>query len=352
VQVTLTKASDPNLPKSHPELFHYTTLEGLRGIIQSHSLWATHYSHLNDSTEITFVQQALMAPVAARLLEVLKDAQRRKLTIRRNVRKFGGIRPASNILATEVLSLIHRATFGTINNSPKIAEPYITSFCSHTSDEEYERSHGLLSQWRGYGGAGGFCIVFDTLALINFLSDESRRHFWSYMNIDVVTYSNEQLRLEEYANEIALGCQDCADVLLNDKFEGNFDDLLLPYLDAATHIKHRGFREEREVRIAVSPVSQDQIDRSIEKVRLSFEGMKRISPDASFKEIHTTAELPKRRYLALFEGACQGLPIKRIIVGPSRRQQDNLARAAKMLGGRIQLSCSETPFVGQGLNIT
>ena len=201
------------------------------------------------------------------------------------------------------MSVIHRATFGAVElkNIPIIAEPYIASFCSHASDGEYERSHGLLSQWRGYGGVGGYCIVFDTSGLISLLSGESRNHFWSYMNMDAVTYSNDQKNLERYANEIARRCRDCAHILLNGKANSNFDDLLPPFLHAATHIKHQGFREEREVRIVVSPKSNDQMETLNEPVRSSFEEVKRVSPTASFKTIHTTLGMQKRRYLALFD---------------------------------------------------
>ena len=37
----------------YPELLHYTTLDGLRGILSSGCLWATDASCLNDSSEIT-----------------------------------------------------------------------------------------------------------------------------------------------------------------------------------------------------------------------------------------------------------------------------------------------------------
>ncbi|MCX2944386.1 hypothetical protein ORG37_14910 [Rahnella perminowiae] len=34
------------------KIFHYTDLNGLKGIIESGSLWATHFSFLNDSNEL------------------------------------------------------------------------------------------------------------------------------------------------------------------------------------------------------------------------------------------------------------------------------------------------------------
>jgi len=35
-------------------LYHYTTAEGLRGIVESHELWATAAYYLNDSAEVAY----------------------------------------------------------------------------------------------------------------------------------------------------------------------------------------------------------------------------------------------------------------------------------------------------------
>ncbi|EFD2622350.1 hypothetical protein CK189_005805, partial [Escherichia coli] len=35
------------------KIYHYTDLNGLKGIIESGSLWATHFSFLNDSNELS-----------------------------------------------------------------------------------------------------------------------------------------------------------------------------------------------------------------------------------------------------------------------------------------------------------
>ena len=50
--------------QQYPELLHYTTLEGLRGIVSSGCLWATDATYLNDSGEIThFFDERLRALV-------------------------------------------------------------------------------------------------------------------------------------------------------------------------------------------------------------------------------------------------------------------------------------------------
>ena len=38
---------------AHPLLYHYTTAEGLEGIVSSHQLWATNIHYLNDAEEHT-----------------------------------------------------------------------------------------------------------------------------------------------------------------------------------------------------------------------------------------------------------------------------------------------------------
>jgi TRAP-type C4-dicarboxylate transport system substrate-binding protein len=45
---------------THPYLHHYTTEAGLRGIVDSNSLWATYFADLNDSKEIHEVRVPLV----------------------------------------------------------------------------------------------------------------------------------------------------------------------------------------------------------------------------------------------------------------------------------------------------
>src|SRR5438876_12190342 len=57
-----------HLQKLTPEfLYHYTSQDGLLGIVKSRSLWATNISHLNDSTEfelsLGLIQKSLSAGI-------------------------------------------------------------------------------------------------------------------------------------------------------------------------------------------------------------------------------------------------------------------------------------------------
>ena len=52
-------------------------------------------------------------------------------------------------------------------------------------------------------------------------------------------------------------------------------------------------------------------------------------------------------YVALFDDLGQDLPIKRIIVGPSRNQDAHFEEVRKLVNRRgIQVQKSETPYVG------
>src|SRR6266540_1307643 len=59
------------LPSVYPaEVFHYTTVDGLRGIVESGKLWATEVGYLNDASEYVHAND-ILASVAARLGERL-----------------------------------------------------------------------------------------------------------------------------------------------------------------------------------------------------------------------------------------------------------------------------------------
>lgn len=74
---------------------------------------------------------------------------------------------------------------------PPVGDPYIASFCGHSKDQAYERENGLLSQWRGYGGHGGYCIVFDTEGVDRLLDNEFKSHYYSHGFFGPVIYADD-----------------------------------------------------------------------------------------------------------------------------------------------------------------
>ena len=99
-------------------LFHYTSGGGLRGILESSSLWATNYRFLNDASEVAY---------GASLFEAI---------IQEKLAKEGD---------PVLLEFLGR-TLRTANAFDGMFDCYIACFCERDD---------LLNQWRTYAGSGG-----------------------------------------------------------------------------------------------------------------------------------------------------------------------------------------------------
>lgn len=133
-----------------PTLHHYTTGQGLLGMLQAGRLWATNARFMNDPKEITYaadiVQQA-----------VREAAARHKAAV-------DALNPGW---------IDKRITFG---RDPSWKAPKIDEWSSdalQTFDERggayiacFCREPDLLSQWRGYGAVGGgYAVGFNSADL-------------------------------------------------------------------------------------------------------------------------------------------------------------------------------------------
>jgi len=114
-------------------LYHYTTIAGLIGIVQSGSVWATDIRFLNDSTELQYARDILLSRIKEEI-------------------------------AAQAISSPHKIFWERATEVFK-ARPsdyrFISCFCEDGD---------LLSQWRGYaGGTGGLSIGFDS-RIVNVVS--------------------------------------------------------------------------------------------------------------------------------------------------------------------------------------
>jgi len=55
-------------------IFHYTSLEGLLGIIKSKSIWATNVFYLNDASELNYSRKLFIDQLRKYQEEIIKDA--------------------------------------------------------------------------------------------------------------------------------------------------------------------------------------------------------------------------------------------------------------------------------------
>lgn len=199
-----------------PVLYHYTTQQGILGIIDKKELWATHTQYLNDSREFHHA------------IGLVKE-ELRDLKLNPSYREKGAF-----------LNDMEKALagFGTMN----------VCVCSFSEQGD------LLSQWRAYGGgASGFAIGFSG-AFLRSVSD--RLNFWLVPVLYDETEQRELVRtlLEDVLAENLLRRADAKDQDDNRPhlpLGGN----LLAYLNRyAPILKHKSFSEEHEWRIISRPL--------------------------------------------------------------------------------------------------
>jgi hypothetical protein len=200
-------------------LFHYTTGDGLFGILGSKTLYATDARYVNDSTELIYPR------------EVIESLIERKLS------QWPSVSAQSAL--TEMASTWREGLFR--------SRVYIFCFC-----EEGD----LLSQWRGYGGMSGYSVGMAPSAWSFDDPAEFRGMFDPSMHLVKVRYDPEsQLNLVEGRLDAAChflthfdakaqvrdGMEFCA------RFVAAMT--LAELAKAALCLKHPAFSEEREWRL-------------------------------------------------------------------------------------------------------
>jgi hypothetical protein len=152
--------------KERPQraLYHYTTPEGLWGIVRDRAIWATHFRYLNDPTELVHGEE-IAFEVAKELLSAPRD-----LTVRYFLDLFVD-------------------NFRTMRFTER-GGVYVASF-SDDGDQ--------LSQWRAYGGAtSAYSIGFTSLPDPKEDNPEAKAGLSLYK----CTYDSEEFRA--YARDLLL----------------------------------------------------------------------------------------------------------------------------------------------------
>jgi Protein of unknown function (DUF2971) len=194
------------------ELFHYTSMEGLKGVISGRTLWASNIEFLNDSSEFRHGETVLQRIVKSRKRSAKGD---------------------------------RREFFNQLEKYPSIfdAEDVFLVSLSEADD--------LLSQWRGYTPNGlGYSIGFDPVGLAR------AANALDHMQLVRCLYDEEEQ--QEFARELL---DECLDRWLcrHEKLRPNdgmrefsvhpplFFRILATFVAAC--LKHATFAEEREWRL-------------------------------------------------------------------------------------------------------
>ncbi|OAI12938.1 hypothetical protein A1359_01350 [Methylomonas lenta] len=322
------------LSEDFPTIWHYTNEAGLYGILGkegNQSIWATHYKFLNDYTEVFLFKRTLIELLKPEVVYYLNSVSKNNKHYQEIIEKNGGIELIAEHEVTTLVEGKYNALFEAIG-----AEIYVFSFCAVTDD--YVKNNGLLSQWRGYGGDGGYAIEFDSVGLEKQLSQEGNDFNLSGVLGNCV-YSDDSKVIEEelsvdlqivakYAVEVfeAVRCKLTPEVL-----EDSAAPALQSFINCITRFKHHAFKEEKEVRIAIALMDYLGEEDKLRKERRFRQRNGVLVP-----------------YIALFENA-EKLPINKIIVGPHKEKEYRAEVLKVFLSNRghkdIDVDVSNIPFV-------
>lgn len=196
-------------------LYHYTTLSGCLGILESKSLWATDVGFLNDASESALAVH-MMRSVLKTHIEEAPPESRAWLTR----------------LEPELTFVFSPFTF-------------VASF-SHHSDQ--------LSQWRAYGRGGGIALGLDVASLMEVCEADN------WVLAKCIYAEDEQRALLRLVSQSSLDAalRLVADGMATEEVEQHARAVFRSALGfAAPFIKDKSFHEEAEWRVVTqvrSPV--------------------------------------------------------------------------------------------------
>ena len=339
------RATEPLASAKYPELFHYTSITALRGILETNTLWATAATHLNDLSEI----QLIWGHITKHCIEYVDGAIRNYIgELLDKTERTRLLQDASSLATSDgtmIVDVMRRRLLGDDSN-PGMGIPYITSFARHT--DAFTRENGMLSQWRGYGGDECIAIVFPTKELERLLTSEyAQFEYFSCALADAV-YLDEGFSLKDRFPDLLDALRIFASHVIQQRnisdieVQNNTNLLSTRLLPAVGRVKHFAFREENECRIIVGLPDEslrEEYNRLGEQTK-------------PFKDIHhRTGSATSIPYIRLFETLNEKIPLHRILVGPSRNQRATLETVSDIVcssgrRGEISIAASAIPYVG------
>lgn len=274
---------DRLLNKKPPEiLYHYTTQDGLLGILNKRQLWATKIQYLNDTTEFSLTV----------------DIAKEKLASRKDKDDNKNVLPMLKYI-TDQLDNISQVNL------------CATSFC-----ENFD----LLSQWRGYSGRGGGVAI-------GFRSDTLKR---------LGVMEGGRLGPCIYARDVQANIIEC---LINNSitnfkkagrhyfdYRGPTEYFQRRLIEFGAFFKDIGFHEEREWRLVTGikrypdPAFQFRVGRSMLTPYFEIElcrDSQGVLQREYWKDIISSITIGPCPYPGASEQALKGMFIKHGIYDPS-----------------------------------
>ncbi len=282
-----------NADRAEPELlYHYTTEKGLYGILESDTIWATHYKFLNDSSERTL-----------------------GFDIYRNATE--SVDRSTLVIPQHIMQAEREVLCNYFNE----IDAYVVSFTKDSWDYGRDYPGDRLSQWRGCAqGTQGYCLGFSSTSISEIAANLHRLiciagilRDCTYSEKALMQVVDEQRRahlinLRRIAESFFMSHQDKSEYVpaQNKDFMDEVRRHAVEMITECSLYKHPAFWEEDEVRLLayfVKDISGSQ------KVKLR------------------DGQLGKTPYLEIplsLKGEIS--PLKKIVVGPSAFQDQARAR--------------------------
>jgi DUF2971 family protein len=283
-------------PAGKPLFFHYSDLNGLKGIIAEHDLWLTHALFCNDEAELNLGLRIAREEIA----------------------KLCDEKPAPK-------KHQYLADLDARLKKPLTESVYICCFC-----EEDDK----LSQWRAYGGNGnGVSIRLNAYELEPFCGEQPYGFLciWNVFYEEVQQRSVMRNAIEKtfqkfQARAVAEIVNKAKDVI----------DFFVPTF------KHHGFGGEQEWRMIFVPAPSSAVKPRYRAAR------ELLIPYFSLKDLVASRNKPGTRKAEIARQQWR-LPILQVCIGPSRHRDLNRGSAESFLsdaGYQVPVIASHTPYRG------
>jgi hypothetical protein len=260
------------------------------------------------------------------------------------IQSEGGVDAEVKKAVAQVADMLRTATLD-------FHKPYIfsTSGVKRNGDPKSVRleRHGLLSQWRGYGGDGGYAIVLDSDKFERLLAQEFDTRHYQFRYFGDVYYYGAQPELQPASEEVAIyekAVKHGVVAVAQGKATEMGDDFYASVASLFCVYKHWGFFEEQEVRVAaVPPTSEVAADAKAAGETLPLPVVKffqRGGAPVPYLELFATTAGAEARGL---------LPITRVIVGPHRDKVRRVKAVEHLLranGYDAEVVYSDIPYIG------
>jgi len=211
-------------------IYHYTTGEGLLGIINSMELHFTNMNFLNDPTESTWYKQVLE--------DILSE----------------------NIICKDIYNELYNESYMNIYISPT----YIASFC---------KERDSLSMWKHYSKGNGYNIGFK---IDSFLSNKDIIIEKKEIIYDV---KKQKKILTDHILRFGKRIDSVCRFSNNDSPFSEFDDLQIEFCDKilnyAFQFKHFAYKDEEEIRLIIPyiPYGEKVYENKYRKYKVSDNGV-------------------------------------------------------------------------------